>query len=69
MCQFERISYRCTHIVMRRYKYCHFSRNDPFHACFGVKVLDREWRIDWEDCEECVGRREGGGGGGGAGAM
>ncbi|PMD37992.1 hypothetical protein L207DRAFT_584913 [Hyaloscypha variabilis F] len=23
--------------------YCHFARNDPFHQCFGVKVIKNTW--------------------------
>ena len=58
MCYFELITYRCQHQIHRRCSYCHFARNDPAHACFGVRMLKRAWREEQEDCEECVRRRQ-----------
>ncbi|KAL8810472.1 MAG: hypothetical protein Q9223_002406 [Gallowayella weberi] len=58
MCNFESITYHCRHQIFRRYSYCHFARNDPVHACFGVKVLKREWNQDHEDCDDCIRQRE-----------
>ncbi|KAL8712226.1 MAG: hypothetical protein Q9220_003377 [cf. Caloplaca sp. 1 TL-2023] len=58
MCYFERITFRCRHQVYRRFSYCHFARNDPVHACFGVKVVKREWTQGQEDCDECIYQRE-----------
>ncbi|KAL8724224.1 MAG: hypothetical protein Q9166_008069 [cf. Caloplaca sp. 2 TL-2023] len=58
MCNFERITYHCRHQIFRRYAYCHFARNDPVHACFGVKVLKREWDQVEEDCDDCIRQRE-----------
>ncbi|KAL8847514.1 MAG: hypothetical protein Q9221_007442 [Calogaya cf. arnoldii] len=54
MCNFEQITYHCRHQIIRRYSYCHFARNDPVHACFGVKVLKREWYQDQADCDDCI---------------
>ena len=58
MCNFEQITYQCRHQIFRRFSYCHFARNDPVHACFGVKVLKREWYQNQEDCDDCIRQRE-----------
>lgn len=61
MCYFDLIKYGlCGHHVYRRCSYCHFARNDPYHACFGVKVLKRVWNQDNTSCEDCAPKSDGG---------
>ncbi|KAL9585790.1 MAG: hypothetical protein Q9212_001303 [Teloschistes hypoglaucus] len=58
MCNFEHITYNCQHETYRRISHCHFARNDPVHACFGVKVLKRGWFQAEQDCDDCIRQRE-----------
>lgn len=44
MCDWEVFQYtECSHEIMKRLSYCHFARNDPYHQCFGVKVVKNRW--------------------------
>ena len=53
MCYFQEITLNCGHVQTTRYAYCHFARNDPVHACFGVKTLGRVWTQDDYACDAC----------------
>lgn len=53
MCDFEEFLFTCGHSEVRLKSHCHFARNDPYHDCFGVKVLRKSWRQDGP-CEDCV---------------
>ena len=57
MCQYEGITYACTHSKLRIWKHCHFARNDPNHQCFGAWTIEREIELPKENCPDCV--REG----------
>lgn len=59
MCYFEFVHHDCGHVVPRRYSYCHFARNDPFHSCFSVKIGKRHWPppnfpVPPGKCENCL---------------
>lgn len=55
MCQYEGITYACTHSKLRIWKHCHFARNDPNHQCFGAWTIEREVELPKENCPDCVG--------------
>lgn len=54
MCQYEELTFRCGHKVLRVCKYCHFARNDPLHQCMGSWSIKRRTTIPGEDCPTCV---------------
>ena len=53
MCDWEEFLFTCNHSALRIKSYCHFARNDPFHQCFGVKVLRHSWQQSGA-CDECL---------------
>lgn len=53
MCDWEEFLFQCNHSTLRLKSYCHFARNDPYHQCFGVKVLRNSWR-QCVPCDDCA---------------
>ncbi|POR39159.1 Uncharacterized protein TPAR_00631 [Tolypocladium paradoxum] len=60
MCDWEEFLFICNHSVFRLKSYCHFARNDPYHQCFGVKVLRNSWQ-QGVLCEKCAAECQGAG--------
>jgi hypothetical protein len=58
MCDYNRFSYTCSphHDRLELLSYCHFARNDPYHQCFGVKVVKNHY-MKTMPCEDCGGSR------------
>lgn len=60
MCDWEEFLFICNHSIFRLKSYCHFARNDPYHQCFGVKVLRNSWQQGML-CEKCAAECQGAG--------
>jgi hypothetical protein len=43
MCDWNEYQFVCGHLTTQFLDYCHFARTDPFHQCFGVKVIKNTW--------------------------
>ncbi|OHW92579.1 hypothetical protein CSPAE12_08947 [Colletotrichum incanum] len=57
MCDWDEFLFTCGHSIIRKKSYCHFSRNDPNHQCFGVKVLRNSWQQNVM-CDNCIARAQ-----------
>jgi hypothetical protein len=56
MCDWEDFHFSCGHHSSRLLSYCHFARTDPYHQCFGVKVLKHTW-VQNVVCQSCADAR------------
>jgi hypothetical protein len=54
MCDFEEFLFECGHGIIRLKSYCHFTRNDPNHECYSVKVLRCCWKQVGDLCDACI---------------
>ncbi|KAH6680153.1 hypothetical protein B0J14DRAFT_577966 [Halenospora varia] len=52
MCDYESFYYFCPHVLEKLLSYCHFARTDPYHQCYGIKVIKNEWYMQIL-CPEC----------------
>jgi hypothetical protein len=52
MCDHETFRFTCGHSLTQLLSYCHFARNDPYHQCFGVKVIKKQWSKPFP-CQMC----------------
>ncbi|RDA83558.1 hypothetical protein CP532_5354 [Ophiocordyceps camponoti-leonardi (nom. inval.)] len=57
MCDFEEFLFTCNHSAFRLKSFCHFARNDPYHQCYGVKVLRNSWQ-QGKLCDDCLAERQ-----------
>ncbi|KAF4584110.1 hypothetical protein GQ602_005483 [Ophiocordyceps camponoti-floridani] len=57
MCDWEEFLFTCNHSALRLKSFCHFARNDPFHQCYGVKVLRNSWQ-QGVLCDKCAAERQ-----------
>ncbi len=53
MCNYEEFLFECGHTKVQLKSYCHFARNDPYHGCYGVKVLKDTWH-QGKKCDPCI---------------
>jgi hypothetical protein len=53
MCDWEEFQFVCGHNSSRLLSYCHFARTDPYHQCFGVKVIKHTW-VQNVACQPCL---------------
>lgn len=53
MCDWEEFQFLCGHHSSRLLSHCHFARTDPYHQCFGVKVIRHVWQQDMA-CQPCL---------------
>ncbi|RDA93636.1 hypothetical protein CP533_4918 [Ophiocordyceps camponoti-saundersi (nom. inval.)] len=57
MCDWEEFLFTCNHSALRLKSFCHFARNDPYHQCYGVKVLRNSWN-QGKLCDNCLAERQ-----------
>ncbi|OWP02588.1 hypothetical protein B2J93_1892 [Marssonina coronariae] len=59
MCDYENFQFFCGHASSRLLSYCHFARTDPYHQCFGVKVVRHTWvqNVACQGCLEAIRKR------------
>jgi len=53
MCDWDEFQFVCSHKKYKLLSYCHFARTDPYHQCFGVKVIKNTW-IQNVACDPCL---------------
>ncbi len=53
MCDWEEFQFVCGHNSSRLLSHCHFARTDPYHQCFGVKVIRHVW-VQGVACQPCL---------------
>ena len=53
MCYYERVIWHCGHSSLRKLKNCRHAQMEPSHRCFGPRVITREWRHPWMNCDRC----------------
>jgi hypothetical protein len=53
MCDWDEFQFVCSHKAYKLLSYCHFSRTDPYHQCFGVKVIQNTWMQNVA-CDPCL---------------
>lgn len=53
MCDWEEFQFVCGHTAERLLSHCHFARTDPYHQCYGVKVIKNAW-VQRVACQSCI---------------